>query len=436
MSMKTISRSLPIPRYTSYPPASCWSSLDVDEHENALQNVKGPISLYFHIPFCDKRCFFCGCFTTPSKNNNQKERYLEYLKKEASLFKKKTKNPIEIVHIHFGGGTPTSLSCQSLDDLVQHLKHEFCFAKNIEMSIEIDPRTISCFEDIKKLQDIGFNRVSFGIQDFDDKVQIAIGRIQPQDQVERVISWAKKINFSSINMDLIYGLPRQTLPSFSKTLDTLITMDPDRIALFSFAYLPELQTHQHKISINDLPSPEEKSQIFIYAKERIEKSGYLSIGMDHFAKSQDSLAQAYIHQTLTRNFQGYDLGLSKTLVGFGISSISAFQEGYFQNTKDITHYETHIDKSQLPIVRGHIFSDNDKVRKWTISRIMCGYSIDKKEFSALFNCDFDRFFEKELYKIHEKIPDQLLINTEHTLATTSAGKLFLQNIATVFSDIQ
>jgi oxygen-independent coproporphyrinogen-3 oxidase len=309
---------------------------------------------------------------------------------------------------------------------------EFPSEKKVAMAIEIDPRTISCRDDLQKLRDLGFNRISLGVQDFDENVQYAIGRIQPKELVERVLSWARSVGFDGINMDLIYGLPCQSVSSFSRTLDAVMQMEPDRIALFSFAYVPQIRSHQFGISTDNLPSLEEKAQIFVYAKERIQLSGYLSIGMDHFCKPHDSLAVAYMNRTLTRNFQGYDLGLCKTIVGFGMSSISAFQEGYFQNTKTLEEYQNLIDHEQLPSIQGYIFSEEDKIRKWVISEIMCWCEVDKKAFFENFSCDFDDVFQEELGELYRKIPGSFFENQEKILKITSSGKFFLRMISSIF----
>ncbi len=433
MTTTAINRSPPLPRYTSYPPANCWDSLSSFRYSQALANVKAePISLYIHIPFCDKRCLFCGCFTIPSKNRNVKESYLEYLKKEISLFKSTCLQSVKVVQIHLGGGTPTSLSSECLHSLVKHIETEFDCAENRAVAIEIDPRTIHSREDLQKIRDLGFNRISLGVQDFDTNVQRAIGRIQPVDQVEQVVLWAKSMQFEGINMDLIYGLPYQTVTSFGQTLDTVIRMNPDRIALFAFAFVPEIRSHQENLPIDAFPSVDEKMKIFTYAKEMLEKAGYISIGMDHFCKPQDALALAYANQTLTRNFQGYDLGLAKSLVGFGVSAISSLQEGYFQNTKDLALYQHCIDENQLPIVQGYIFSGDDLIRKWTISKIMCGYILDKKQFLERFSLEFDEFFQKEIEELKKTIPNTYFVNRAGFFEVTNEGKFFLREISNIF----
>ncbi len=427
----------PLPRYTSYPPATYWNILNSIGYEDAIQKIeKEPLSLYFHIPFCDKRCLFCGCLTIPLKNEKIKESYVSYLKKEIVLFRKLLRSPSEVVQIHFGGGTPTSLNFELLSSLIEFTRSQFYFVDKIEMAIEIDPRTIHCPNDLQLLRKMGFNRISLGVQDFDPQVQNSIGRIQPKELIEKVFLWARDSFFDSINIDLIYGLPFQTIASFDQTLDTLLTMKPDRIALFSFAYVPQIRSHQNNLPIDRLPSLEEKIQIFYNAKERLEKEGYLSIGIDHFVKIQDSLAQAHLNQKLTRNFQGYDLGISSSLIGFGLSAISSLKEGYFQNTKDLDFYKKSIENDRLPITQGLILSDDDKIRQWVIHKIMCGYLLDKKSFFKKFSCDFDGYFQKEIDELNKTLHSSLFINSDESFDSTTLGKFFLRNLAHIFDAYQ
>lgn len=422
-----------IPRYTSYPPSTYWESVCASHHLRAIQKLEEkdlPLSVYIHIPFCQKRCLFCGCFVIASKNVDVQKAYVTALKKEISLFAKKLR--AQVIQLHFGGGTPTTLSPDLMKSLVDHLFSCFDFEKEIEMAIEVDPRTINNKEDLLFLRRLGFNRISLGVQDLDPKVQAAIGRIHTKEKITTVYKWARESGFQGINIDLIYGLPYQTIDSFAQTIEDLLALSPDRIVLFSFAYVPNLKPHQQALDLSASPSLLEKQKIFDLARIKLIDAGYLAIGIDHFVKPQDTLANAYANQTMTRNFQGYDLGLSSTLIAFGISAISQFKEGFFQNVKDLNTYLSLLEKEIMPVCHGKILTEDDQIRGWVIRQIMCGYGIDKQIFYQKFRLIFDDYFAKELKHLHEHIPSILFIDDASKLYPTKEGMFFVRNLAHIF----
>lgn len=426
----------PVPRYTSYPTAPEWGNISSQDYFGQLQILKAaqaPLSLYFHIPFCKTMCLFCGCSVILNRRSENEERYVDYLLKEIELVSQHLDPEQLVKQLHFGGGTPTKLSIPLLEKLINHINKTFSFDQ-AEMSIEIDPRTV--FEDkgekLLALRKMGFNRVSFGVQDVHQEVQEAIRRRQTYEMTLTTYELARKIGFEGINVDLIYGLPHQTRETFDDTIAKIIDMHPDRIALFSYAKVPWLKEHQKAIPDHTLPDTEEKFQIYVQARQQLIDAGYLGLGMDHFALRKDPLTQAFLAGRLHRNFQGYTLNLAEDMLGFGVTSIGYCQDAYIQNLKDLPAYYDALDKGDLPVQRGLVLSQADRVRRWVINQLMCQFEVDKELFGKLYGVTFARYFAAEKPAIDQAIEDGLLVDEGSKLVATSIGRLFIRNVASLF----
>ena len=433
--------SVSIPRYTSYPTAPEWKEdFKVEDFlgANDLANKnKTPISLYFHLPFCESQCYFCGCNVVISKKKSVVSLYLEHIKKEITNLGNLTDKSRIVEQIHLGGGTPTYFNPDELKNLFSSIKDNFNISKFCEMGAEIDPR-VTNQEHLETLSEFGFNRLSMGIQDFDPKVQETINRIQPFEETKKTFASSRNLGFNSINVDLIYGLPFQTKDSFKRTIDLILELNPDRIALFHYAHLPQLLKHQDKYIPSDaLPSSSEKIKIFQYAVNELTNNGYIFIGLDHFAKATDELAQARKNKTLHRNFQGYTTKAGCDLYGFGISAISNIQNTFSQNIKKINPYYKAIDAKKIPIFRGFTLNKDDLLRREIIMRILCHGEIIQSEIEEKHNISFDKYFEFEINKLKELEKDGLVLNTQYSIRNTRIevtplGQFFLRNIACIF----
>lgn len=427
--------SVNVPRYTSYPTAPEWREDFKTEDflaANDLSNKnKTPISLYFHLPFCESQCYFCGCNVVISKKKSVVSPYLEHIKKEiTSLGKLIDKNRV-VEQIHLGGGTPTYFNSGELEELFSIIKDNFNISTSCETGVEIDPR-VTTTEHLKTLAKLGFNRLSMGIQDFNTKVQETINRVQPFKETKEIFDHAKDLYFHSINVDLIYGLPFQTKESFKETIDLILKLNPDRIALFHYAHLPQMLNHQDKyIPKEALPSPSEKIQIFQHAVKTLTENKYVFMGLDHFAKESDELSIARQNKTLHRNFQGYTTKAGCDLYGFGISSISNVQNTFSQNIKKLNPYYEAIDTNKMPIFRGFVLNKDDLLRKEVIMKILCHGEIVKSEIERKYSIDFDQYFEFELNKLLELEKDKLVIISKN-ITVTELGQFFLRNIACAF----
>jgi len=409
----------PVPRYTSYPTAPQFYPLE----ESALRTklkipTNDPLSLYIHIPFCKTMCLFCGCSVILNRDPDKQSLYLTHLLKEIELaapFPKRT-----LTQIHLGGGTPTSLTEDQFTLLLQKIRHHFHISPTAEISIEIDPRTVYADQGQKlsHLKDLGFNRVSFGVQDLDQTVQEAIRRRQTEEMTVSTYYKARELGFSGINIDLIYGLPLQTTKSFAVTATKLLALKPDRIALYSYAKVPWLKPHQKAIPEETLPSTEEKFLIYTNARATFMQGGYTAIGMDHFSLATDPLVHAYHNKKLTRNFQGYSINLADEMLGLGLSSIGYIQNTYFQNAKELSTYYSLISNNTLPTHRGYTLSSNDLLRKNIILSLMCHFEIAK---SYAHLADLTPF-----------INDGLLYETSTHYIATPLGRLFIRLIASAF----
>jgi oxygen-independent coproporphyrinogen-3 oxidase len=426
-----------VPRYTSYPTAPQFTSLDPSvfiHHLSLFDKTEKPLSLYFHIPFCKTMCLFCGCSVVLNRNPEKQNRYLQFLIQEMKLISSQFSKKRSVSQLHLGGGTPTSLSVGEFETLMEAIHECFYLEKDAEISIEVDPRTVYADggEKLARLKKLGFNRISFGVQDLDPTVQRAVRRDQSEEMTIQTFYKAKELGFQGINIDLIYGLPFQTRQSFAKTASTLMTLKPDRIAFYSYAKVPWLKPHQKAIKEETLPSSEEKLGIYVDARDKFMEHGYVPIGMDHFSLSTDSLLQAHKDKKLTRNFQGYSIQLAEDMLGFGITSIGFLENAFFQNLKEISLYETSLEKKEIPIGKGFILKPDDLCRRFVIQSLMCHFELDKQAFFNRFSIPFDIYFACEKERISQLQKEGLIEETATQLLPTSLGRLFIRLIAAAF----
>ena len=433
------------PRYTSYPTADRFSTdFGLTDYQRAIDAVGAlpllnsakpgnPLSLYIHIPFCASICYYCACNKVITKDRSKAAIYLDYLKREitmqAALFSRQ--NYVE--QLHFGGGTPTYLSDEQMSELLTALRHQFQFAADDvgEYSIEVDPRTVSP-QRIAILREQGFNRISLGIQDFDVDVQKAVNRIQPEADTLAVMQAARDCGFRSISVDLIYGLPKQTLTTIEQTLDKVILANPDRIAIYNYAHLPHLFKPQRRIEGDELPDPETKLQMLFLCISKLSQAGYAYIGMDHFAKPTDDLCLAQKEGRLQRNFQGYSTHAQAEMVSCGVSAISAVGSIYYQNEKTLDAYYARLDRGELPMARGFSLNADDVLRRQVIEQLMCHFELDFASLSATHLIDFQAYFSRELASLGDFIDNGLLTVTAGSLKVSLKGRLLIRNICMVF----
>ncbi len=424
------------PRYTSYPTAPVWSNevnegVYIEKLKNLGQSDKS-LSLYMHIPFCQTLCSFCGCSVVIRKREEKYgDQYLERLFKEIDLVRKYIGDKKLIKQFHWGGGTPTYLSERQIERLFNKVEENFILDFESEIAIEIDPRTIDQPK-VKKLKALGFNRISMGVQDFDQKVQGAVNRVQPFEMVQDFYDYCRELKFNSVNFDLIYGLPYQTRESFMDTVEKVISLRPDRIALYSFAYVPWLRKHQNKIDRASLPSNNTKLDIFLKARSQFLEGGYQAIAMDHFALQEDELAAAFNQENLYRNFMGYTVKPADEYIGFGLTSIGFLENTYVHNVKALPQYYEALDNGHLAVERGKILSSDDQIRQWVINALMCQFQIDKKKFRESFQVEFDEYFSEEQSHIQQCTHDQLISVNEERIRSTELGKIFIRNVCMGF----
>lgn len=423
----------PGPRYTSYPTVPEWSyEFQETDLRQALKKRQKPLSIYFHIPFCAHRCLFCACHVIIDKNRRYVEDYLKYLQKEIELFSEYNETKPKVQQLHWGGGTPNFLNEEEMETLFVKILEHFELDSSAEIALEIDP-TVATKNQLNTIKKLGFNRLSMGVQDFDPRVQKWVERPQDFGETLELIEHARSLGFESINLDLIYGLPLQTVDSFSQTLSKVLRIHPERIALYSYAKVPWLKPHQKRMKDEYFPSLDEKFSIFQRARKiLIEEGGYVSIGMDHFAKKEDSLAKSLKNQSLHRNFMGYTIQSCKELMGFGSSSISYIHSTYSQNKKSLREYYKDLDDGKFPVDRGCILSADDQARKWVIESLMCQFEIDYVEFKKNFHQDFPQYFSKELEQLEKFLDDNFLIIEEDRIRILEKGCLFIRNIAMQF----
>jgi oxygen-independent coproporphyrinogen-3 oxidase len=425
----------PLPRYTSYPTAAEFSpQLNEGSFRQAItvsNEQNAPISLYVHIPFCQTACYFCGCNVIVTNSQTAPQSYLECLVREIQQTATLIDPSRPVTQMHWGGGTPNYLNLDQIELLWQVLHRHFRFAPDAEISIEVNPRYIDQ-DYIVSLRQIGFNRISFGIQDFNPKVQAAVNRVQPEALLFDVMSWVRAAQFDSVNVDLIYGLPYQTLRTFSETIQKTIALNPDRLAVFNFAYIPWLKPVQRNIAENTLPSTSAKLDILQMAIETLTRSQYQYIGMDHFAKPDDELAVAQQQGRLKRNFQGYTTLPDAELFGFGLTSISMLHHAYAQHYRRLRDYFHAVDRGELPIDRGIQLGQDDLIRRHIIMELMCQFEISKPEVELRYGLDFDRYFSRELRELATLERDDLVQVGSDRIQVTSTGRLLIRNIASVF----
>ncbi|WP_297485295.1 oxygen-independent coproporphyrinogen III oxidase [Sulfurimonas sp.] len=427
--------SKPGPRYTSYPTALEFKDdFKYDEYINKLefQDSKRPLSLYFHLPFCKNACYFCGCNVVFTSKEDKMVRYIDYLKRELKILSQHLDMKRKVIQMHFGGGTPTFFSAVQLDEIISEIKSYFPnFVKDAEISCEIDPRHINEAQ-MKVMASHGFNRVSFGIQDFNEKVQIAVHRVQPYNVTKDAMDLARKYNMHSVNVDLIYGLPFQTLETFKETLSLALTLNPDRFAVFNYAHVPWLKKTMRKIDETTLPRPDEKLQIMQYTIDFLTKNGYKMIGMDHFAKPEDELFKAIEKGELHRNFQGYTTKGGADLIGVGLTSIGEGVDYYAQNFKDMPSYEAAIDAQKLPFERGVSLNEDDMIRQYVIMELMSNFKLDIQRFEKLYNVNFKEYFADAIEALKPFVDEGLITLSDKKIECSQTGTLLIRNIAMPF----
>ncbi len=425
--------NVPGPRYTSYPPATHFTeAFTASDLKPKAQSPKppSPLSLYFHLPFCARQCLYCGCTNIVTGDQSKSAEYLGYLEREMQMRAKLVADGSEVVQIQLGGGTPTFLLPEEIERLGEMIRQNFPMAGTIEAGVEIDPRSLTA-EKVQALRSAGFNRASLGVQDTNPEVQKTIARIQSLEQVAEANAWLRDSGMESINFDLIYGLPGQTVESFSQTIDEVLILSPDRFAIYSYAHIPWIKPFQKSFE-GQLPDVETKLQLLQLAIEKLTGAGYVYIGMDHFAKPGDAMAQALADGTLQRNFQGYSTLKGVQLHGMGMSSISHVDGRYFQNRKELGEYYAELDAGKLPLLRGYAMTAEDQIRYDAIMHIMCNLYIDYGKLSAELGVDFADHFKADIDSLGDLEADGLVRREPGGLHVTPLGRLFVRIVAMRF----
>ncbi|MCC5881042.1 MAG: oxygen-independent coproporphyrinogen III oxidase [Halomonas sp.] len=429
----------PGPRYTSYPTAPQFHAAFAEddyraaaERSNRVSSPK-PLSVYVHIPFCKSLCYYCACNKIITHNTERAAEYLGWLKEEIGVQGALFDETRRMTQLHLGGGTPTYLSNAQLGELMAALDEAFHFApaEEREFSLEVDPRTVTP-EQIHELHDLGFNRLSFGVQDFDEEVQKAVNRVQSEAQVIELVAAAREAGFQSVSVDLIYGLPLQTVASFDTTLAKIIALRPDRIAAYSYAHLPDLFKAQRLIRPEDMPPPERKLELLELTIRRLTAAGYVYIGMDHFALPDDELTLAKENGTLQRNFQGYSTHADCDMIGLGITSIGKVGDSYSQSVKETAQYQARLEAGRLPVMRGYRLNDDDRLRRDVINALMCHGRIDFADIEARHDIVFRDYFADALGQLEEMQADGLLSIRDEEIEVLPAGRLMMRNMAMAF----
>jgi len=427
------------PRYTSYPTAPMFhegiNGKVYAETLKAAGKADGPLSLYIHIPFCNTVCYYCGCNKIATKQYERAEPYLQLLLKEIDLVADHIGKSRPVTQLHLGGGTPTFLNDDQLRQLMAHLHQRFNFVPDEagEYGIEMDPRECSAAT-VKVLRKIGFNRMSMGVQDFDPDVQKAVNRIQSKEETLRVLNEARAYGFKSMNIDLMYGLPLQTVETFDRTLSTIIEFSPDRIALFNYAHLPHMFMPQRRINVEELPTPQQKLDILEHSITRLLDAGYEFIGMDHFGKPDDELTIAQREGKLYRNFQGYSTHSDCDLIGIGLTSIGYVGGSFFQNAKEMDAYSEAIDTGEFSVFRGYTLTEEDHLRRHVIMRLMCDFALDFKAVEKRFNINFNTHFADAIEDLVPMQEDGLLKLGKDGLTVLPAGRMLIRNISMLFDE--
>ena len=430
---------VPGPRYTSYPTADRFiEAFGPDDYARALQQRRDgaaaltlPLSLYVHVPFCESLCYYCACNKIITKHHDRAVKYLHYLSRELDLHTAQMGSGQTVTQLHLGGGSPTFLSDAELRELMSMLRRSFNMVPGGECSIEVDPRTIDEGR-LDTLAELGFNRLSFGVQDFDPLVQRAVHRVQPAEQVFALMHAARQRGFDSVNVDLIYGLPQQTAESFARTLKQVVALRPDRIALYAYAHLPERFKPQRRIDTNELPSAAAKLSMLAHGLSHFMGAGYSYVGMDHFALPSDALAVAKRQGRLHRNFQGYTTQPDCDLIGLGVSSIGHIAATYSQNAKTLEDYYDAIDRGRFAVVRGLALTRDDLVRRHVIMALMCQGQVLYEPVNLAFLIDFKRYFASELQALQELAAQGLVTVDESGIQLTQTGWFFVRAVAMIF----
>ena len=429
------------PRYTSYPTADRFvEAFGMDDYVRALEQrrqgpaaaaLARPLSIYVHLPFCESLCYYCACNKIITKHHERAAPYLALLRREVELHVQHMGRGAAVSQLHLGGGTPTFLSDEELAWLMDLLRSHFTFQDGGEYSIEVDPRTVTA-ERLESLRQLGFNRLSFGVQDFDSDVQKAVHRVQPAEQVFALVASARRIGFDSVNVDLIYGLPKQNPQSFARTLEQVCELRPDRIALYAYAHLPERFKPQRRIIMIDLPLPDAKVSMLASALKAFMQAGYVYIGMDHFALPEDALAIAKRQGRLHRNFQGYSTQPDCDLVGLGVSAIGKVGATYSQNVKTLDEYQYLIDQGRLPVARGLALSRDDILRRSVIMALMCQGEVLFESIELAHLIDFRQYFAAEMEQMREMQQQGLVSISDSSIQVTPLGWFFVRGVAMVF----
>ncbi|WP_423679778.1 oxygen-independent coproporphyrinogen III oxidase [Undibacterium sp. WLHG33] len=425
------------PRYTSYPTADRFNTGFTEQtyitylEQRAGRTKNPPLSLYLHLPFCESLCYFCACNKIITKDHSRTTEYLRYLEKEMALVAARIGPDRLTAQLHLGGGTPTFFSSDELRQLMAMIRQHFTFTEDAELGVEIDPRTVKP-ETLAVLSELGFNRNSFGVQDFDPAVQQAVNRIQPFSMVEAAVKESRKAHFQSVNADLIYGLPKQNIESFGRTLDSLIALAPDRIALYNYAHLPSRFKAQRQIIEADLPSAEERLQIFLMSTRRLLDAGYIYIGLDHFSRPDDELNKARQDQSLHRNFQGYTTRAECDLIGFGVSAIGKVGDSYSQSVRTIKEYYQLLDEGKLPVEKGIALDKDDLLRRDVIMTLMCSMPLSIAKTNAAYGIDFTTYFAEEIAQLRQYEEVGFITIDADAIRVTPKGRLFVRAVAMTF----
>ena len=427
--------NVPGPRYTSYPPATQFTNelsqdVFVEQIRHNNQTARD-LSLYFHLPFCQTLCWFCGCTTVITTDQKKSGDYIKYLEREMDLAKPLLHPKRKVTQLHFGGGTPTFSLPDEIRRLGEMIHSRFEFATDVEAGVEVDPRRLTR-DHLVALREVGFNRTSMGVQDNEPVVQKAVHRIQPFEMTKQTVEWMRELGFQSINIDLIYGLPHQTPASFMKTVDEILSLKPDRFAVFNYAHVPWMKPAQKIFKPEAFPSPETKLEILKLTIEKLTTEGYVYIGMDHFARAEDELAVSQRQKTLQRNFQGYSTRGGADIYAFGMSAISQADGFYWQNQKELPAYYASIDAGKQPFHRGYVMTAEDRLRRATIMRLMCDLGLDYQAMSSLLGIDFKEHFAQEIESLDDMEADGLLLKTSEGLTVSDLGRLLIRNIAMRF----
>ncbi len=427
----------PGPRYTSYPTAvEFGDDIDVEIYRSKLKEADDlgsqPLSLYAHLPFCEHRCLFCGCHVVITPHTEVADEYLGYIKREIDAVAALLPNRRHVAQMQWGGGTPTYYRTEQIKELFDHLASYFIFDEGAELSIEVDPR-VTTMDQLDTMVQLGFNRLSMGVQDFTPHVQELISRNQTFEQTKQLVEHARSIGFAEgINLDLIYGLPGQQLDTFDTSLSRVLELRPDRVAVYSFAFVPWIKGHQRKMDSDVLPSPALKVALYLQAMKRFLDAGYDPIGMDHFALPSDELARAAAQRKLHRNFMGYTVKPAADMVAFGVSGIGDVCGGYFQNVKKLSTYYAALDAGTLPISRGYLLDDDDLIRRVVITQLMCNCYVAKQDIAEQFDIDFDEYFDASLQQLGEARDAELVNVSDDAITVTDRGRLFVRNICMAF----